>query len=366
MDCEKCEAAMTDDLLGEADEAADAAWKRHLSGCARCSATLERLRSRRRIAPSRTPTGAPVSLEDPVLDALGPALPSVGATNGVEAHSTAFGRRFAEVVSAAGSWAMRPETAMAALFLVMIGTSVLLLRGKSSRAPANAEITVTEEGSPAPSAASLAPPPPPGLLESASATNLARPSERYPAPGSPPGPRAQTPSDDPRGAAKSPLPALPARLSRGTPADAPPPPASGASAGGPGPQPGAASPSDVQAPYEVAWNAYQAGRFDAARRAFDAIAPSDPTAELWAARSVREERGCGAAVARFDRLAQRATGTPPGWDALFESARCRMALGDRAGARTRFESLLGVDSFRERAQAELDRIARVQQASQRP
>ena len=45
---------------------------------------------------------------------------------------------------------MRPQTAMAAVFLVMIGTSVLLLRGKSSRAPASAEMTVTEEGTPAP------------------------------------------------------------------------------------------------------------------------------------------------------------------------------------------------------------------------
>jgi hypothetical protein len=75
---------------------------------------------------------------------------------------------------------------------------------------------------------------------------------------------------------------------------------------------------------------------------------------------VREERGCNAAIARFDHVAQRAAATAPAWDALFEGARCRIALGDRAGARTRLEALLEVDSFRERAQAELDRIARIE------
>ncbi len=71
-------------------------------------------------------------------------------------------------------------------------------------------------------------------------------------------------------------------------------------------------------PMETAIQAYRAGRFDEATRGFDALAPGDPNAELWAARAIREGKGCGNALARFDKVAQRARGTPPGWDALLE------------------------------------------------
>jgi len=98
--------------------------------------------------------------------------------------------RLARAVSLAGSWAMRPQTAMAAVFLVMIGTSVLLLRGKSSRAPASAEMTVTEEGTPAPAAPSA------GVAADSPLNAVA--AEPYP------GVRADRPS--PAGAGASPTP----------------------------------------------------------------------------------------------------------------------------------------------------------------
>src|SRR5580658_5062629 len=137
MDCEKFESAMMDELYGELDELTSAAAKRHVAGCARCSALLGGLRATRRVAtvPLVDP---PADLEDRILAAVKEAQKVVP-----------FGRRVARAVSVAGSWAMRPQTAMAALFLVMIGTSVLLLRGKSARAPVGAEVTVTEQGAPA-------------------------------------------------------------------------------------------------------------------------------------------------------------------------------------------------------------------------
>src|SRR6516165_8672087 len=99
MDCEKFESAMMDELYGELDELTSAAAKRHIGGCARCAARIGGLRATRRVATLR--------------------------------------HRAAHAVSLAGSWAMRPQTAMAAVFLVMVGTSVLLLRGKAP-APASA------------------------------------------------------------------------------------------------------------------------------------------------------------------------------------------------------------------------------------
>jgi TolA-binding protein len=222
-----------------------------------------------------------------------------------------LGTRLARATSVAGSWAMRPQTAMAALFLVMIGTSVLLIRGKSSRAPASAEITVTEEGTPAPTNADFDSP----AVASGAGANSERPS-----------------ADD--GAAL------------GTPAE------DAAVAAAPA--------------FEAALSAYQSGRFDEARRAFDALASTNANAALWAARSLREAHGCGASVARFDEVAQGAPGTPPAWDALFEGARCRTLLGDVSSARTRLGKLLSVAAFADRARAELDRIGHVQSAPQKP
>src|SRR5208282_5451908 len=50
MDCEKFETAMMDELYGELDELTSAAAKRHMAGCARCSALLGGLRATRRVA----------------------------------------------------------------------------------------------------------------------------------------------------------------------------------------------------------------------------------------------------------------------------------------------------------------------------
>ena len=137
MDCEKFEAAMMDELYGELDELTSAAMKRHASGCARCNALLSGLSATRRLASIAT-VEVPAGLEEKILAA------------GREADKVVpIQRRVARVVSLAGRWAMRPQTAMAAVFLVMVGTSVLFITGKASRSPASASVTVTEQGSPA-------------------------------------------------------------------------------------------------------------------------------------------------------------------------------------------------------------------------
>jgi hypothetical protein len=64
-------------------------------------------------------------------------------------------KRIARAISTAGSWAMRPQTAMAAVFLLMIGSSVVFLRG-SKRAMSPQSMTVTAEGAPVSSTEQLA------------------------------------------------------------------------------------------------------------------------------------------------------------------------------------------------------------------
>ena len=71
-------------------------------------------------------------------------------------------------------------------------------------------------------------------------------------------------------------------------------------------------------PFDTASRAYRAGRFDDATRLFDSLAAADANAELGRPGAVREGKGCRNALARFDNVARRAAGTPPGWDALLE------------------------------------------------
>jgi len=364
MDCEKFESAMMDELYGELGDLTSAAARRHVEGCERCAALLAGLRATRRVAlvPRVQP---PADLEDRILSAVREARKAVPTRS-----------RTARAVSLAGSWAMRPQTAMAALFFVMFGTSVLLLRGKSSRAPPSAEVTVTEQGAPAsepvPAAMVSTALAPTGAFSGAS-SSAARLLEAKAAPPSPLGDlgddsRAAHPktgvarAKDDDGVAGSMNPSGAA-----APASAP---GSGGSLAGPTVFAQPASAEQVTAaadtrgrlsPFDAALEAYRAGRFGDAARSFDGLAAGDPNADLWAARAVRESKGCRNAVARFDRVARRASGTPPGWDALLEGALCYRALGDFGKARVYLTALLAVDSHKDRARTELERINPLQQ-----
>jgi hypothetical protein len=381
MDCEKFESAMMDELYGELDELTSAAAKRHVAGCARCTALVGGLRATRRLAavPLVEP---PPGLEERILAAAREAQKVVPIR-----------RRASHVLSLAGSWAMRPQTAMAALFLVMIGTSVLLLRGRSARSPAPTAVTVTEQGAPAlvaaaaPTATSTNEPvsvasasaayayragweakPPAataapvdlaedqrnahlkGALAAKDKDDLSRGLDNASAPGG--APNTLPPAPSPVGAGGS-----YGGFAQNAPAAAAPPPAAMLDA-----QKQQLEKKSDLSPFDTALQTYRAGRFDDATRAFDALAPADPNADLWAARAVRESKGCRNALARFDRVARRAGGAPAGWDALLEGALCYRAVGDFANARVRLTELLKVDSHKDRAQAELDRLNQLQQA----
>lgn len=365
MDCEKFEIAMLDELYGELDEVTSAAAARHVAGCARCAGLIGGLRATRRVAtiPMVDP---PASLEPRILAAA------------AQVHTTVpLRRRVARSVSIAGDWAMRPQTAMAAVFMVMLGTSMLLLRGKSSRAPASAEMRVTEQGTPAPagSVAALAPQNrPPEPMAAAPVVAARRPAEAKAAISSPTAATAAPPADlalDERRRV-SPFAQAPGRDDEGLASDQRGGPAGLAGALAPAANGGAgaavsrsyAVPATGEqaalSPFDSALKLYQSARYDAAAHAFDALSASDPTADLWAARAVREGKGCRSAVARFDKVAQRAAGSSPGWDSLLEGALCYRSIGDFGNARVRLNALLSVDSHKDRARAELDRLSQMQ------
>jgi Putative zinc-finger len=359
MDCEKFESALMDELYGELDELTSAATRRHVEGCARCAALMSGLRATRRVA-SLPRIEPPAGLERRILAAAAAATP----------RAVPFRGRLARAVSLAGSWAMRPQTAMAAVFLVMIGTSVLLLRGKSSRAPASAYVTVTEEGTPAPATPPatdlVAPSPEPVAAPATSAFAAARPQDRVATTGSPAGGWAQPPPealDDSR-SADGPRARAPAKTSVAKGDEG-----AGALAQNAAPRRGARESADVPSPAPAAPAAAAPGQAfapapESEKASEPAVPPSDPTDELWAARAARDAaarqgRPCPSGP-RFDDVASRSPGSQTGWDALYEGALCYESRGEYGNARTRLGTLLGVPSYRDRARMTLDRINKEQ------
>ncbi len=98
-----------------------------------------------------------------------------------------------------------------------------------------------------------------------------------------------------------------------------------------------------------------AGAGLSARGAADST-PATANDELATARTIRDSNGCRDALAPFDRAIQRGTGTPAGWDALLEAALCRRQVGNLSTARFYLNQLLNVDSHKDRARQELDRL----------
>ncbi|WP_437827682.1 zf-HC2 domain-containing protein [Sorangium sp. So ce1153] len=133
MDCEKFDQHVMDALYDELDELTYAAMKRHMDSCARCASAFAGLRAARDVG------GLP--LEEPSEELEARILEAVE----VAQKKTPFRRKALRALAWAGSHAMRPQLAMAALFVLVIGSSLLLLRPKTGVAP----VRVTEWGQPA-------------------------------------------------------------------------------------------------------------------------------------------------------------------------------------------------------------------------
>jgi len=354
MDCEKCEDLLLGELYGELDEITHAALRRHTAGCARCAAMLAGYRATRKLV-ALPLEPVPEGLEERILGAAREAQKVVP-----------IGRKLTSALSWAGAWAMRPQTAMAALFLLMVGSTTVLLRGRADRA--SSAVTVTEHGTPfgaagedklaqAPAAAPTATSP----AAWAAAAPVAAASAA-PRPSQPPGDllaeaqldnesnnKAEKKADEEGHKPKAAALAQPLALAD----DAPAAGGKGASAG---PMEQRLDPSGAVAKedgFGRGSTAYRAKDYKRAQAEFDQGAASgDRNAALWSARSVKAHSGCGAAVTRFDALAGTQDGVAQ--EALFEAAECHRALGNIDAARSRYQQLVPIAAFTARAQAGLD------------
>src|SRR5688572_1503761 len=135
MDCEKFDQHVIDALYDELDELTHAALKRHVEGCSRCAGAYSGLRATREVGllPLEEPSD---SLEARILEAVS-----------VAQKKTPWHKKVLRGLAWAGSHAMRPQLAMAALFFLVIGSSLILLRAKPGSV-ATAPVSITERGAP--------------------------------------------------------------------------------------------------------------------------------------------------------------------------------------------------------------------------
>lgn len=408
MDCEKLDEMAMDLVDPEGGDGIDARAAReaeeHVAGCARCSAVIERLRGGMR-------AGAELGLEDPssllearILAAAGAAQPDVSLP-----------RRIARAVSSAGSWAMRPQVAMAAVLVVMVGTSIVLMRSGQTTSARNTK--VTEEGTPV---ATLEPPAPP--LEPGGAPAVIGGGEAKQQAPARDAPKAEAkPTDTPKldeqdkvaeseGAktkskplAKDESPkeeksvidgdgladlagntSTVTGANKGGAGGAPPPPAAAAPMPGSGAVGGLSSPADNEAKndgkksasgpmpapttapnapnqtnaatYDDAMTAYKASKWAAAAKGFDAAAASGTRVSsslLYAARSYRAAGSCAQALPRYQKLVNGYPSSGEAPHGAIEGGQCAKALSDVATARALFEKAKTYPAVQKQAEAEL-------------
>jgi len=137
MDCEKFDQHVIDAIYDELDELTMATMKRHMETCSRCASAFSALRATREVAilPIEEPSE---ELESRILFAASAAQ-----------RKTPWHKKALRGLAWAGSHAMRPQLAMAAVFVLVIGSSLLLLRAKPGTTSIG-PVRVTERGEPSP------------------------------------------------------------------------------------------------------------------------------------------------------------------------------------------------------------------------
>ncbi len=364
MDCERFDHVVIDALYGELDELTLAALRRHAESCTRCQAAWAGLRATRKIG----------------------VLPLAAAPSGLSARAVAYARdaqrnvswttQFGRVMSRAAGYAMRPQTAMAAIFMLAVGGAVLFLRPRPERSAAQSHVSVTEHGVPELTGGEQARPVPAAPLAAAPGPGAMRRDEAI-GRNAPPSPAAEPPLADPRvaSAAKSKVDddlGEPTQRARGQvaagaerkPSGAPPEVAALRASE-------AAMAAEVQgepsgsgsltSEYVRAKELYQAQRYGEAERAFLAVARQGGKDAAWsqfyAAKSAEAENGCRDAAAKYEAVDTKFPATGAGAEGLFGAANCYRALGDAVRARQIYGSLRSTPAYRDRADTEIAALA---------
>lgn len=334
MDCEKFDRVVLDLLYEELDELTSAAAKRHMEHCARCRDIGSGLRATRQIGILPL-VEAPTGLEERILE----------AEQNARTHLPAR-QRFGRAVSVMAGYAMRPQLAMAALLLLMIGSSLVFLRARPGERD---HVRVTERGVPESEAESVAVVPIPEKARAGESSDHGAPSEEHEA-------RRE------RGGA-SPSPEEPAAAGAAKaddkPMDSVATAEGNASDGGSG-----------DAVFDQAMSDFRSGRYGEAQKNFDVVATAGggnaPTAALFAARSVRSDSGCSAAAPRFENVSTKNRGSNVGNEAAWQAADCYRALGQIEDARRNYKLLVGVAGYAERAELALNEIDQDRVAAKAP
>lgn len=304
MDCEKFDKVALEMLYDELDELTSAAAKRHMDHCSRCGSMGARLRATREVGvlPILAP---PVGLEERILRLERQAR-----------QGLPLRQRVGRGISVLAGYAMRPQAAMAALLVLMLGSSFLFLRSKPGDADS---VHVTERGVreadesiaivplPEPQAAPAAAPRP--APEAKKVTSPVRAAE-------------------PGAAAEEQSPALEAKAGN----DA----------------------------YDQAMSAYRRGDYAAAEEQFQTIADHGgeqaPAAYLYAAHAARNSAGCDVAAPKFDAVNSKFPGSNVAQEGIWQAATCYRTLGLLDVARARYQLLLDVPAYADRAQHALLRL----------
>lgn len=301
MDCERFDKTTMDLLYGELDELSEAASLRHLHHCTRCREIWGHLRTTRELA--EIPLEAPPSdLFQNILDAE------------EQAHrSLPVNERFSRAISVLAGYAMRPQLAMAALLLLMIGSSLVFVRTGPLD---HGKVSITEGGKP------YAEPP-----KSRSERERAMVFE-----GSFESARAQS----------SP--------SAGQETAAAQSPTKGAEA----------SHTSSRETYAAAMTAYQEGRYAEAERLFSEVANSgseqSASAALHEGHAARNGSGCQRAATLYDSVAASYPGSTVSDEASWHAASCYRALGQVQRASAHYEKLKSRPAFAERAEKALSEL----------
>lgn len=337
MECDKFESLIIDELYDELDEVTSAAVKRHAAGCARCGALLSGFRATRKVAvlPIEEPSA---DLEDRILSAVRE-----------QQKVLPFRARLSTALSRAGAWAMRPQTAMAAVLILVIGTSLVMVQNKKSMAPAS-DMRANAEGAPMVAAAS------PTATAAASAYGLEGREAAFA-----------------HGVVERDLPAAPGHVATlsssllaenqkvpsAIPADEEPLAKkseisnAGSIAGGPKPRALAlADDKDTVADGRAAASAGGGGTGGSGNASWNA------DNSLQAANEEKNKSGCTSQVIQqYKEVSQRANGQEAANKANLALARCSRQNGDTEQARAYYSRLIPVQGYSQTAQQELDQIS---------
>ncbi len=300
MDCERFDKMSLDLLYDELDELTAAAARRHLHHCTRCQGVWTKLRVTREL--SNPP------LEEPPEDLFESILLAEQAAH----KQLPFRERFGRTVSILAGYAMRPQLAMAALLLLMVGSSLVFLRASPSGL---GRIGASELGAPSSEIVAEAKERTALVLGTEGSGDVeptdvgARGSERLTAPGA----AAEAPLGDAASTAKS----------------------------------------DKEG-YGEAMSAYQQGRYAEAERLFSEVAAAGgekaAAAALHEAHAARNGSGCQRATALYDQVSGRYAGSTVADEAAWQAASCYQALGQIARARAHYQALAARPAYRTRAE----------------